>query len=82
MAFPREFLFASVAEAERDQALEGLTDERGLIRAPCQSLLVHAADKRVLVDAGYGDLPRRFEGEGHQLTEGLRAAGVAPEDVD
>jgi glyoxylase-like metal-dependent hydrolase (beta-lactamase superfamily II) len=82
MAFPREFLFASVAEAERDQALQGRTDEQGLIRAPCQALLVHAADKRVLVDAGYGDLPRRFEGKGHQLIENLRAAGIRPEDVD
>jgi glyoxylase-like metal-dependent hydrolase (beta-lactamase superfamily II) len=81
MAFPREFLFAS-AEAERDRALHGLTDERGLIRAPCHALLVRATDKCVLVDAGYGDLPRRFEGEGHQLIEDLRAEGVTPEDVD
>jgi glyoxylase-like metal-dependent hydrolase (beta-lactamase superfamily II) len=81
MAFPREFLFAN-AEADRDLALSGLTDDQGLVRAPCQALLVRTADKRVLVDAGYGDLPRRFEGEGHQLIENLQAEGVAPEDVD
>jgi glyoxylase-like metal-dependent hydrolase (beta-lactamase superfamily II) len=82
MAFPREFLFASVPEVERDRALRGLTDEGGFIRAPCQALLVRTPDKCVLVDAGYGDLPRRFEGEGHLLLENLRAASVEPEEVD
>src|SRR5262245_60992406 len=82
IAWPRAFLFASVPEAERDRALSGLTDERGLIRGPCQSLLVGAADTHVLVDAGYGDFPRRFEGEGQQLIGALRAEGITPDDVD
>jgi hypothetical protein len=64
MAWPRELLFASAPEAERDRALSGLTNEPGLILGPCQALLVRAADACVLVEAGYGDLPRRLKAKG------------------
>ena len=60
MLFPREFLFASVADAERD---DGLTDQQGLIPAPCQALLLQAAGERVLIDAGTGSSTRRFAGQ-------------------
>jgi hypothetical protein len=60
--FPREFLFASVPEVKRDQALQGLRDKRGPIRAACHALLVRPADKRVLLDPGCGDLSRGTPG--------------------
>ena len=61
-------------------------DERNLIRAGLNSVVVRTGDHTVLIETGIGNkLPDRMVriyGQPAQLLDNLSAAGIAPEDID
>src|SRR5277367_3050822 len=62
------------------------SDERNYVQAGLNSLLIRTGKKNVLIETGMGNkLSERmikFYGQPAQLLTNLRAAGVAPEDID
>jgi glyoxylase-like metal-dependent hydrolase (beta-lactamase superfamily II) len=60
---------------------EELVAGDGLVHIPIGCFVVHTGDTTVLVDAGLGDVAVEW-GRGGELPAALRAAGVAPEEID
>jgi glyoxylase-like metal-dependent hydrolase (beta-lactamase superfamily II) len=62
-------------------AHEELVAADGRVHIPIGCFVVRTGDTTVLIDAGLGDVDVEW-GRGGELPAALRAAGVAPEDID
>ncbi len=71
--------FGDPAEMEAALLNGGITGEA--LPAPVTAFLLQSDDQTILIDAGLGDLELLGPGLG-RVSDGLAAAGVAPEDVD
>ena len=76
---PRQFMPDHGDEFAQQYA--HLADERGLMPMSITCFLIRSAGKNVLVDTGLGNRPRPGFPKG-KLDEALKAAGVAPSDID
>lgn len=74
------FLAAEHAD-EMSEEYRDVLDERGLCLGAVTCYLIRSAGRLALVDTGIGPRPRRGFPDGH-LDQALRAAGVAPRDID
>jgi len=75
---PAELMFPSTTAADWAPHRDLLTDD-GLLPLPMGGFLVEIGDRKVLVDAGFGE-PTPLEGFG-RLLKNLRAHGVEPADI-
>lgn len=71
-------IFANAPRAELAPLLRPYSDDPDKVPGPYACLFIDTGRQRVLVDTGAGDL----KPTSGRLRQNLRAAGVAPEDVD
>src|ERR1700754_1295665 len=76
-AYPRDVVFANAERRELDAA--GIGDE---VVTPYRALLVRAAGRLILVDAGLGALATHMGGTAGRLLQALAAEGVLPGQID
>jgi glyoxylase-like metal-dependent hydrolase (beta-lactamase superfamily II) len=76
VAYPADLLFPGASPETLHEA--GIGDE---LITPYHALLVTTGHRRILVDAGLGELAAEMGGTAGRLVSELRAAGVQPSDI-
>jgi glyoxylase-like metal-dependent hydrolase (beta-lactamase superfamily II) len=80
--YPLEMVFAGVPREALPRFGEGELDEQGRLILPYNPLLIRAAGRLILIDAGAGESAGEPGSPAGRLQESLRHAGVRNEDID